>query len=88
MTDMDKKVKRRTVSPYRITISGAYPDMLGRKLVVELAGGPHGDMIRIREAGRRKWVELDVAETYRKGLIATARREQAAKKKKARRKTR
>jgi len=69
MTDMSHSVPRTTVAPFRITVSGAYRDVNGRKLVVELAGGEHGDLLRIREAGRRTWVELDVAELYRRGLI-------------------
>jgi hypothetical protein len=82
MTGMDRPVKRRTVTPYRVTVTGVYPDPQGRKLVVELTGDGHGDLIRIRESGRRKWVELDVAELYRKALIAESRRHKAQRAKK------
>jgi len=74
MTTIERTVRRRTCTAYRITLSGAYPDAGGRPLVVELRGGPHGDHIRIREAGRRTWVDLDVAELYRRGLYSKARK--------------
>ena len=38
--------------------------------MVELTNNGHADLLRIREAGRRAWVEFDVAELYRRGLIA------------------
>jgi len=80
MTGMDKAVRRSTVDHYRITITGAHPDPTGRKLVVELSNNGHGDLIRIREARRRKWVTFDVATLYRKGIIAEVAAEKRSKK--------
>ncbi len=73
MTDMDKRVKRRTCHAYRIALTTARPDPSGRRLVVELSNNGCADLVRIRESGRRTWLEFDVAELYRKGLIAEAR---------------
>lgn len=75
MTTMDKPVRRKTVQRYRITLARAFPDAIsGKQLVVELANNGSADLLRIREAGRRKWIEMDVAELYRIGLIKTAKR--------------
>ena len=80
MTAFDRTVKRRTVEAYRVTVTGAYPDRLtGRKLVVELTHNGNADLVRIRESGRRTWVELDVAGLYRRGLIAQAKQNKKGK---------
>lgn len=79
MTDMDKTVRRKTVQAYRVTITSATPSPDGRKLVVELTNNGSADLIRIREAHRRKWIEFDVAELYRKGLLATVRAQRKRK---------
>jgi hypothetical protein len=53
MTGFDKAVTRRTVDAYRFTVTGSgIPAVDGRKLVVTLINEGHGDLIRIREAGR------------------------------------
>ena len=81
MTSMNRKVRRRTVEAYRVTVTGAYPDKIGgRRLVVELYHNGQADMVRIREAGRRTWVEFDVGELYRRGLMAQVRRVKRGKK--------
>lgn len=74
MTTLDGRgVRRRTPRNYRVTISGARPDDSGRALVVELRSDQTGDYVRIREAGRRRWVTLDIPELYRRALISEAR---------------
>lgn len=73
MTGMNKRVRRKTVLRYRVTVTSAAPDPTGREIVAELAGSDHGDMLRLREAGRRTWVELSIPDLYRKGLLAQAR---------------
>ena len=74
MTPLTKPITRRTVTRYRITVSGCYADQTGgRPLVVELASNKNGDILGIREAGRRTWVRYDIGELYRKGLIKKAR---------------
>jgi len=82
MTDLDKPVRRRTVSGYRITVTSAEPCQSGRRLIVELANNGKADLIRIREAGRRSWVELDVAGLYRRGLLAQISQRQRGKRRK------
>lgn len=72
MTDFDRPVTRRTVNAYRVSLSGAYLSDTGRRLAVTLHGGKDGDFLTIREAGRRTAVTLDVAELYRRGLMAQA----------------
>lgn len=72
-TEFSRPVRRRTVGVYRFALTHAIRgDATGRKLVVELKGDDHGDLIRIREERRRDWVELDVAELYRKAVIQRA----------------
>ena len=70
MTDLNKPIRRRTVNAYRVSITGAQVDTSGRRLVVELRGDAGGDFLRIREAGRRGWVELEIAGLYRRGVLA------------------
>ena len=70
MTPMLKPCRRITCNPYRITVSGAIASESGRKLVAELVGDQHGDLLRLREAGRRTWVTLSIPELYRRGLLA------------------
>jgi hypothetical protein len=81
MTGMDKGIKRRTVNPYRIGISGSWIDQGGKKLVVELEGDERGDFVRIREEGRKasSSVVFDVGELYRKGLIAKSAQDKKRK---------
>jgi hypothetical protein len=72
---MERRVRRISVNPYRITVSGAIASESGRKLVAELVGNQAGDYLRLREAGRRTWIELSIPELYRRGLLAmTAKR--------------
>ena len=71
-TGFDKPVRRRTVGTYKFTVSGPMPHSEGRKLIVELAGDVHGDLVRIREEGCQRWVELDVARLYHRGLVTMA----------------
>ena len=73
MTDFDKPVTRRTVNAYRVGLTGAVASPSGRRLAVTLHGDPHGDFVTIRESGRRFAVTLDIAELYRRGLMAQAR---------------
>lgn len=70
MTGMDKRVRRATVNAYRITVQGAMASDTGRKLVAELTGNQAGDFLRLREAGRRTWIELSIPDLYRRGLLA------------------
>lgn len=84
MTDMDRAVRRRTVNAYRVTVTGSQVDLTGRRLVVELRGDAGGDFLRIREAGRRAWVELEIAGLYRRGLLAQAAARKAERKAKRR----
>ncbi len=70
MTGFDKTVSRRTIGKYRFAISGAFRSEAGRRLVVELSGDDHADLLRIREERRREWVELDIPSLYLKGLKA------------------
>jgi len=79
MTSFDRPVRRRTIGKYRVRVTGVSPSPTGRRLIVELRGDEHGDLIAIREERRRQWVELDVPGLYLKGLVAKARREKAAK---------
>ena len=79
MTGMDKRVRRATVNSYRITVSGAMASDTGRKLVAELAGNQAGDYIRLREAGRRTWIELSIPDLYRRGLLAMSGKKKAKK---------
>ena len=72
MTNFDHPVVRRTVGRYRFSISGAYASPEGRRLIVELNGGIHGDLIRIREEKLQTWIELDVSNLYAQGLLAKA----------------
>jgi len=72
MTSMDKPVTRRTRNAYRISVSGAYPEPSGKRLVVTLHGDERGDWISIREHGRRQSITLDVAALYVRGLVSLA----------------
>ena len=81
MTGFDKPVTRRTIGKYRFTITGAFQHPDGRRLIVELKGDQHGDLIRIREEKRQQWVELDASELYLKGLRAQSARDKAERRK-------
>ena len=72
---MARPTRRTTLQAYRVTVTGARPDPTGRRLVAELAGTPAGDFLRLREAGRRTWVTLDLAELYRRALLAATRKQ-------------
>ena len=72
MTSFDKPVKRVTVGKYRFTVQGPLVHSEGRRLVVELSGNEHGDLVRIREEGRKTWVELDASRLYHRGLMTMA----------------
>jgi hypothetical protein len=79
MTPMLKPCRRITCNPYRITVSGATVSESGRKLVAELAGDQHGDLLRLREAGRRTWVTLSIPDLYRRGLLAQVKKAKKGK---------
>ena len=72
MTGFDRPVSRKTLRSYRVTISGVCVSPTGKALVATLRGDSQGDHLIIREAGRRHRVTLDVAELYRRGLLAQA----------------
>jgi hypothetical protein len=74
MTGFDKSVTRRTVGHYRIGLTGAYPSPTGKRIVAELKGDAHGDLLRMRIEGHKTWVELSVPDLFAKGLIAQARK--------------
>ena len=76
MTSMERRVRRISVNPYRITVSGAIASESGRRLVAELAGNSAGDFLRLREAGRRTWIELSIPDLYRRGLLAMTKKAQ------------
>ena len=78
MTTFDKPVTRRTVARYRVTVAGAVPGG-DRQIVAQLHGDATGDWLTLREAGRRHRVTLDIAELYRKALIAEAAQEKREK---------
>lgn len=80
MTDFDKRVRRRTIHAYRIGISGVSQSLTGNRIVAELHGDQGGDFITLREAGRRYRVTLDIAELYRRGMIAEAAKKKAERK--------
>lgn len=74
-TQMDHPVTRVTVSKYRQTVTGAWPDShSGRRIVVEL----RDDHIRMREEGRRTWYRHPVAsvlwDMMRRGALEKAQR--------------
>ena len=79
MTTFDKPVRRVTLGSYRVTISGVLADTNGRRIVAMLHGDHAGDYLSLREHGRRFTVTLNIAELYRRGLIAGM---QAAKREK------
>jgi len=68
----DKPVSRRTVGSYKFTVQGPLLHSDGKRLVVELRGDEHGDLVRIREEKCKRWVELDVARLYHRGLVTMA----------------
>jgi hypothetical protein len=74
MTGFDKRVKRITLATYRITVAGATVNTTGKRIVAELHGDQAGDFLILREAGRKYRVTLSIAELYRRGLIAEAKR--------------
>jgi len=80
MTDFNKRVTRRTMGAYRMTVTGAIPCPTGKRLCVTLHQGDNGegDFITIREAGRRYRVTLNVAELYRRGMLADTARQRKA----------
>ena len=65
MTTLSKPIRRETVHPYRVTLTGCFPANSGRQIVVELAD----DMIKLREKGRRAQVEIGIPELYRVLLV-------------------
>ena len=52
MTDLRKRVKRRTVTPC---------DMVRRRLIVAMLPG---DVLAFREAGRRRWYSAPIARVF------------------------
>jgi len=61
MTSTDKRVTRLTRYPYRASLSGVHKGE-GRKLAVTIAPG---DMLELREHGRRITYEISIAEVFR-----------------------
>lgn len=74
MTDFDRRVHRRTLHAYHVSLTGVVQTAAGRRLVATLHGDERGDWLTIRESGRRYRVTLDVAELYRRAMIADAMR--------------
>lgn len=79
MTRLERPVTRATVAPYSITVTGAYPDGDGRRIVVTL----EHDTIYLREQGRCYTVDVGIAALY--GLLVKKDQEAKARAKRGRR---